>query len=121
MLKTQTASERFILKNFRLAFSPDQTDYPWISPRDGERLDSHIMFLHLLKLHLLKNDKTNPVTKLPRKVCSLIVRQMIDMHQSMDSNTRQIILQVANVISYAEKTLRFRRIVRTSEKSWLRP
>ena len=35
----------------------------------------------------------------------------------MDPNTRQSILQVANVISYnAEKTLKFRRIVRTSEK-----
>ena len=50
-------------------------------------------------LHLIKND---PVTKLPRKVHSLKlhVRQMIDMHHSMDPNTRQSILQVANVISY---------------------
>ena len=31
---------------------------------------------------------------------------MADVHQSMDPNTRQSILQVANVISYAEKTLR---------------
>ena len=58
-------------------------------------------------LHLIKNDKTNPVTKLPRKVRSLKlhVRQMIDVHQSMDPNTRQSILQVANVISYMQKKL----------------
>ena len=58
-------------------------------------------------LHLIKNDKTDPVTKLPRKVRSLKlhVRQMIDMHQSMDPNTRQSILQVANVISYMQKKL----------------
>ena len=51
--------------------------------------------------------QTNPVTKLPGKVRSLKlhVRQTIDMHQSMDPNTRQSILQVANVISYMQKRL----------------
>ena len=33
-----------MLENFRRAFSPDQTDCPWISSQDGEGLDSH-MFL----------------------------------------------------------------------------
>ena len=40
------ASEGFMLENFRRTFSPDQTDYPWISSQDGEGLDSH-MFLTL--------------------------------------------------------------------------
>ena len=31
MLKTETASEGFMLENVRRAFSPDQTDCPWIS------------------------------------------------------------------------------------------
>ena len=72
-------------------------------------------------LHLFKNDKTNPVTKLPRKVRSLKlhVRQMIDMHQSMDPNTRQSILQVANVISYMQK--RLGELFVPLKKSWLRP
>ena len=34
------ASEGFMLENFRRTFSPDQTDYPWISSQDGEGLDS---------------------------------------------------------------------------------
>ena len=75
-------------------------------------------------LHLFKNDKTNPVTKLPRKVRSLKlhVRQMIDMHQSMDPNTRQSILQVANVISYMQKRLlSFGELFVPLKKSWLRP
>ena len=75
-------------------------------------------------LHLIKNDKTNPVTKLPRKVRSLklYVRQMIDMHQSMDPNTRQSILQVANVISYMQKRLlSFGELFVPLKKSWLRP
>ena len=40
------ASEGFMLENFCRAFSPDQTDCPWISSQDGEGLDSH-MFLAL--------------------------------------------------------------------------
>ena len=75
-------------------------------------------------LHLIKNDKTNPVTKLPGKVRSLKlhVRQTIDMHQSMDPNTRQSILQVANVISYMQKRLlSFGELFVPLKKSWLRP
>ena len=30
-----------MLENFRRAFSPDQTDCPWISSQDGKGLDSH--------------------------------------------------------------------------------
>ena len=35
------ASECFMLENFRGAFSPDQTDCPWISSQEGKGLDSH--------------------------------------------------------------------------------
>ena len=41
LLKTQTASERFMLENFRRAFPPDQTDFPSISSQGGKGLDSH--------------------------------------------------------------------------------
>jgi len=46
---------------------------------------------------------------------------MFDMHQSMDPNTRQSNLQVANVISYVEKTLSFGELFEPLKKSWLRP
>ena len=47
---------------------------------------------------------------------------MIDMHQSMDPNTRQSILQVANVISYMQKKLlSFGELFVPLKKSWLRP
>ena len=88
----------------------------------GLKIYRDTFWIRIHPLHLIKNDKTNPVTKLPRKVrgLKLHVRQMIDMHQSMDPNTRQSILQVANVISYMQQ--KFRRIVRIPlKKSWLRP
>ena len=55
------ASERFMLENFRGAFSPDQTDCPWISSQDGEGLDSH-MFLALF----LASIRANLVSRSPK-------------------------------------------------------
>ena len=47
-------SEGFMLENVRRAFSPDQTDCPWISSQDGEGLDSH-MFLALFSASVHAN------------------------------------------------------------------